>query len=375
MSAVPGVTVVGAGLAGCWMARELAEHGCRVTLIERGAGVASGASGNPAGIIKPVASREPSRPEAFHRAAFAHLRERLDRDGLAAACGLVDSGAVQLVRKPYPQRPGTVEPLDERRTAERAGLDLGAPSIAFDDAAWLRPADLCRALLVPPSPASPPVQTRLRTGLAAMTRHAQGWRLSLDDRSTLITDQVVLACGPAVTRIEACAHLPVTAARGQMDRFARGEVPRARTVVTGRSWLIPDGDAVWAGATYTREDEDEGVRAEDTAHNRAALEALSGRGAGAALAARAGVRATLPDRLPCVGPIVPPGQDASLPGLTVLCGFGSRGIVTTALCARLLADRLCGRPEPLRAWNDLLDPGRFAHRRAGRSGRARAREA
>jgi len=372
MSAVTGVTVVGAGLAGCWMARELASRGCRVTLIERGTGVASGASGNPAGIIKPVASREPSRAEAFYRAAFAHLREQLGRDGLALACGLVDSGAVQLVRKPYPPRPGTVEPLDAQRTAQRTGLDLDAPSIAFDDAAWLRPADLCRALLVPPPPVSMPVETRLNTGLVGMTRCGQGWRLSLDDGSTLITDQVVLACGPAVTRIEACAHLPITAARGQMDRFARDDVPRARTVVTGRSWLIPDGETVWAGATYGRDDAADEVRAEDTAHNRVALEALSGRRAGAALSARAGVRATLPDRLPCVGPIVPPGQDAPLPGLTVLCGFGSRGIVTTALCAGLLADRLCGRPEPLHAWTDLLDPGRFAARLAARPERARA---
>jgi len=371
------VTIVGAGLAGGWLAHELVARGRRVRLLERGSDVAAGASGNAAGIIKPVVSRQPSRPEAFYRAAFAHLRDRLADPRLSGACGLQRSGALQLVRKPFPHRPGA-ESIDAQEASRRAGLPLPAPALSFDEGAWLNPSALCHALIEPlryeplgcESPGGePPGRDRsgfelvlgaTLVGIAPLAPGVSGWTLTLDDGSTRHTDQVVLANGPAAAALPACAHLPITAARGQMDRFARGDLPLPRTVVTGRSWLIPDGDALWAGATYTREDAHDGLRAADTAHNRAALEALAGGRAGTALGGCAGVRATMPDRLPCVGPIVNPGAEPPRDaGLSVLTGLGSRGIVTSAFCARLLADYLCGDASGLGAWHDLLDPQRF----------------
>lgn len=348
------VTIVGAGLAGCWLTRELVTRGRRVRLIEGGPRLASGASGNAVGIIKPVVSRQPSRPEAFYREAFAHLCERLADSRLSAACELQRTGALQLVRKPFPDRPGA-EAIDAAEASRRAGLCLPAPALAFERGAWLRPAALCRALIEPLE-----IDLFLGTSLSDLVRRPGGWELTLADGSMQHAEQVVLASGPAVTELTMCSHLPITAARGQMDRFALGGLPRPLTVLTGRSWMIPDGDAVWAGATYGRDDTDDAVRERDTAHNRAALDALSGTTAGEALTSCAAVRATLPDRLPCVGPITDPVRQDDGDGLSVLTGFGSRGIVTTAFCARMLADYLCGDASSLRRWHDLLSPQRFA---------------
>ena len=57
----------------------------------------------------------------------------------------------------------------------------------------------------------------------------------------------------------------------------------------------------------------------------------------------AGLRCTLPDRLPAVGPVHP----EQLPGLHVCAGMGARGISLSVLCGELIAALLEGEPLPL----------------------------
>ena len=57
----------------------------------------------------------------------------------------------------------------------------------------------------------------------------------------------------------------------------------------------------------------------------------------------AGLRCTLPDRLPAVG-----APDAARwPGLQVCAGMGARGISLGVLCGELIAAQLEGEPLPL----------------------------
>jgi tRNA 5-methylaminomethyl-2-thiouridine biosynthesis bifunctional protein len=52
-----------------------------------------------------------------------------------------------------------------------------------------------------------------------------------------------------------------------------------------------------------------------------------------------------------------------LPGLFVLTGYGSRGLVWSALLAQLVAARINGEPDPLdAALIDAVDPARFWRR-------------
>jgi tRNA 5-methylaminomethyl-2-thiouridine biosynthesis bifunctional protein len=57
----------------------------------------------------------------------------------------------------------------------------------------------------------------------------------------------------------------------------------------------------------------------------------------------AGLRCTLPNRLPAVGPIDP----QSLPGLCLSTGMGARGISLAVLCGELLAAQLNKEALPL----------------------------
>jgi tRNA 5-methylaminomethyl-2-thiouridine biosynthesis bifunctional protein len=59
----------------------------------------------------------------------------------------------------------------------------------------------------------------------------------------------------------------------------------------------------------------------------------------------AGVRCTLPDRFPAVGPVAP----EVLPGLHVCTGLGARGLTLSVLCGEWLAAHVQGEPWPLEA--------------------------
>jgi tRNA 5-methylaminomethyl-2-thiouridine biosynthesis bifunctional protein len=94
---------------------------------------------------------------------------------------------------------------------------------------------------------------------------------------------------------------------------------------------------------------------------------------------RASLRASTPDQLPVAGPV--PDSDAYLqayahlridasvqaggappllPGLFVLSGLGSRGLVTAPLMAELVASLMFGEPLPVdRTLADALHPARF----------------
>nr|HPQ97614.1 tRNA (5-methylaminomethyl-2-thiouridine)(34)-methyltransferase MnmD [Thiolinea sp.] len=83
-SSIRQAVVIGAGIAGCQVARALAERGWQVEVLERHAAVACEASGNRAGIIAPKMTAEPGPGEHFYRSAFLftlRLLRRLQADG------------------------------------------------------------------------------------------------------------------------------------------------------------------------------------------------------------------------------------------------------------------------------------------------------
>lgn len=392
------VTILGAGLGGCWLAYELALRGVRSLLVDAGNGPASGASGNPAGIVKPAVTRTQTDSERFHTRALAHLLSRLGEDDLAESARFKACGVLQLVERAWPERPD-LEWLDATAACERAGLALGfapvkAPgALAFAAGGWLDPAALCRALV---RCARPITRFGARvTGIEQLTCDeppAAGWRLEFADGTSIISPALVLASGAALGATPWTDTLPVTATRGQLTRFA-ATAPLA-TVVSGRGWAIPDGATLVAGATYARGDDDTMLREADDAANRASLDALlPGLAAsGAPLESRAGIRATTPDRLPIVGPVpdftsaatryadlargAPPERydpPEYVGGLCTLGGLSSRGIVTAPFSAALLADWLTGSAAPLETLTPLIGSLRFllrdlGRRRATRSG-------
>ena len=119
----------------------------------------------------------------------------------------------------------------------------------------------------------------------------------------------------------------------------------------------PQGPLGWfMGSTFERNCEQAPVRAEDHAANQVRLATLLP-ALGQAMAPHfdpgrvqgwAGLRCTLPNRLPAVGPIDP----LRLPGLHLNTGMGARGISLSILCGELTAAWLNHEALPLP--NDLV---------------------
>ena len=377
------VLVLGAGLGGCALARALAERGRRSVLIERGPDVAAGASGNPAAVAKPFVTRAPSDAETFHLEAFRALRRRLGVDDVGRRASFRSCGALQLTERPYPPR-DPYRVVDAEEAVALAATALPSGGIAFDDAGWLDPAALCRALVD-----SPLVERLADADVVAIDRGADdAWHVRTRDGRHRHAPLLVLATGNALARTPWTGAFPLVPARGQISRFRlRPGSTAPERVVTGRHYAIPDGDTLYVGATFERDDEDGAVRGADHATNRAGLALLLPDVAvrDEPLSGHAGVRATTPDRLPLVGPVPeakacrrlyadigaghPPARYPPLPtvpGLATLGGFGSRGVVTAPLCAELLADWATGGSD-LQRWMPIVSPVRFTLRALRRS--------
>jgi tRNA 5-methylaminomethyl-2-thiouridine biosynthesis bifunctional protein len=113
-----------------------------------------------------------------------------------------------------------------------------------------------------------------------------------------------------------------------------------------------DGQPGWyIGSTFERNCEQAPVREEDHAANQVRLatllpalgEAMKSQFSPETIQGWAGLRCTLPNRLPAVGPI----DRQRLPGLWICAGMGARGISLAVLCGELTAACLANEPLPL----------------------------
>lgn len=389
------VCIVGAGLAGCWTARLLAERGMDVRIIESQPLAGTAASGNPAGIVKPFVTRTPGFAMQFYLAAHDLLRQQLTRLKLEHNCGYTVCGVLQLVANQYPAS-RHFKALDAHTTSRLAGTHVSAKagSIYFDTAGWLDPSRLCKALL---DHASIKLFCDARVDeLEACVGEGESegesdktqsrWLVHCRNHS-FTTSHVILANGSAVTGFKQTGHLPITPARGQISRFRYRDVSsKLSTVVSGTHYVIPDRESVLVGATFQRGDTDCSIREDDHVKNHEGLRSLLPSLAfdSQPVAGYAGVRATSPDRLPLVGPVADYSQCCdvyrdlrhgrslhsypSLPvheGLYVLAGLGSRGLVTAPMAAALLVDHITDTNDSqtnigtLNYYATLLNPARF----------------
>ena len=393
--------VIGAGIAGSTTAYALAAAGWQVTVLEAADEPATGASGNIAGVLRPLPSADDNRLSRLTRAGYLATRALLGQlpDARWAACGVMHLG-----REPIheAQQRRAVEQLGwpsellrfvERDEASRMlGWPVDTGGWFFPAGGWVQPPSLCRAALA----AFPELITvqygavvhRLKhqpviPAQAGMTKDEASWQALAADGSVLAEAPIlIMASGAAATRFEQFAWLPQRAARGQVSHLPAEATPELPHVVCKLGYAMPTVDGLrLIGATLQSGDADPSLRTIDHQENLARLNlSLPGFAAGvdaATLAGRVGFRPMSPDRLPIVGPVPDPAAASPntrlhnlprQPGLWCVQGFGARGIVWSALMADLLVSRLEGEPLPLESdLVDACDPGRFLLKAARRS--------
>lgn len=417
--AVADVAVIGGGIAGTSVAAALGRRGVSVSIVERGAELAAGASGNAVGIIMPrlAASATPDARihDASHEFAW-RLIHGYAKAGLPvefAQCGAlqlaVDDDEAQRQEKivasnsTNPRADGAktapLRRVDAREAAEIAQL----PSVAYggvwaERAGWIAPPTIMRAL----AGNATIVAGRAVARLEWLGDSAGGdglWRL-FDASNVEIAraNAVVMANARDARAISQTAWLPLGDVRGQISYLAATpESARLACVITANGYLCPAHQGQHTlGATYEiLPDANPGaevldapeltVRAADhTANLTAIRRGVPGLFADAdvsRLPGRAGLRSVTRDRLPMVGPVpdhsavlrdyaslrvgtIPDGPPPTMwPNLYMFVGLGSRGMMTAPLLAELLVCQMLGEPWPLEiSAARVLHPLRFTIR-------------
>ena len=384
--------VIGAGLAGSSIAHRLAERGWQVDVVDAAAGPGQGASGNLAGVLRPLPSLDDNRLARLTRAGtlygIRHL-QRLAEQGQPVRWE--PCGVLHLARDPRhadKQREvvaAHAPPADYLRFVERdeastiAGWPLDQGGWWFPGSGWVNPPGLCAANL-----AAFPDRIRCHFGHAVQRVEPTGDGWTAFDAAGMPIARApvaILANGIGIRAMPQAAALPVVSARGQVTHLPATTGSAPNVVVCRLGYVSPAIDGLrCAGATFAVDDHETNLRAADHRENLAKLDfILPGYGAdlnGAALSGRVGFRPASPDRLPMVGALpsvtqTPRGTPlADIPrysGLYALSGFGARGLVWASVVAELLASQLSGEPLPLeRDLVDALDPARYLLRPARR---------
>jgi tRNA 5-methylaminomethyl-2-thiouridine biosynthesis bifunctional protein len=379
--------VVGAGLAGAFCARALADEGFAVRLLDRRNAPAAETSGNPAGLFHGTVHADDGPHARLLRAAALsaaqRLRPRIGRGvvagGIAGLLRLDDDldamrAAVERQRLPA----DWVQALDTATASALAGVTLPGPAWFYPGGGWVAPADAVRdAIGEVPFTGGVEIQ--------ALESAGGGWRL-LDADGAMIAESalVVLATAADASRLLAplgLNDLVLQRTRGQISGWS-GEAVALRMPVAGDGYAIPmPGGGLWCGATGAAHD-DAAPRDADDEQNHARLRRLTGLrppSDRSLWSSRVGWRVGSADRLPVAG-AVPADESAAtwrndqprfLPrrqGLFVCTALGGRGITLAPLLGALIAAQAAGSPWPLeQGLVDAIDPARWrvrAQRRA-----------
>lgn len=385
--------VIGAGVAGCAAAERFASRGWRVTLVERHGTPAQEASGNLAGIVMPLVSKDDSLPSRLSRAAYLFTQRMWQQLGgigdafAGEACGVLqmargaDNEAVQREAVEagwYP--PDYVRWVDAAEASRLLGTQAAHGGWLFPQGGWVTPASLCHALL---DACGEHLVRRFGCEVAAIEREGEGWRVIDAAGNTVGTAPVVvIASGAQVAMLKQTCGLPLQIIRGQVTHVPAAEVPQLPMVLCGEGYITrPAQGSCCVGATYEF-DTETALRQRSQEENLARLAQLLPRESIGApkLAGRVGFRCVPPDRLPLAGLLPDPDKEITgsrlrdvprLPGLYGLLGYASRGLIWAPFAAELLVSQLEGEPLPLE--NELvaaMDPARFvlkAWRHGGKS--------
>lgn len=337
------VHVHGAGIAGATVANAFAQRGVRVTAVAPH-GIASGASGIQAAIVRPRLWRGGNRtPDA----EMLGLAFRFTSNWLQGSEHFRQCGALLCA----------VDAEDSVRMQQRA-----ANAATSDLVSWLEPDE-----------ASERASTRIPFGaawipaagtcdLAALTRGLlQHPNIEVRTHApTESADLTVLAT--AGTQHDSSLNIQTQRIRGQAIAVTwplQSDSPP--TVLCTSGYYSPPmaNGVAWIGSTFDRDDDSCELRPADDQRIRAHFAALPDFAQNLSLAATkhrfAAVRNASADRLPLIG-IVP---DAAGNQTVASLAHGSRGAVTAPWAAELLVRAACGEPLPLSIdyWQRLV-PGR-----------------
>ena len=369
--------VIGAGLSGSAVAHSMAIRGWSVTVLDQGEGAGSGASGLPVGLAAPHVSPDDN---VLSRITRAGVQATLQRAGALlqsgtdwALSGVLEHNIGGKRRLPTAAHGDTSTPANAAQIAA-AGLPPDTPALWHGHAGWIRPRQLVTAQLHTPG-----VQVHWGQKVNAIAKRGEAWA-ALNAQGEVLGQAPLLVVASAFDSLALLQNqpgfaVPLNPLRGQVswglmteleadlraDDLTAFPTPNPNKLppfpVNGHGSFIsgvpsPDGPMAWyMGSTFERNCEQAPVRIEDHAANQVRLatllpdlgDAMKRQFQPDRIHGWAGLRCTLPNRLPAVGPV----DSQRLPGLWISAGMGARGISLAVLCGELVATWLENQDLPL----------------------------
>lgn len=361
------VVIIGGGIAGASLAYSLRRIGLKPRIADP-AGIANGASGNPAGLIMPRLDLGETAPAQFFKAAYLYTIRLLmeNTEEYFNPCGVTLKASSE------------EEKLRQQKIIDNDLLPEGwitatDEGLFFPQSGVIDPVAFCHSLAG---------DTEIIERACERVSHNGDFvEIEFDNGSHRQFDAAIIANAHAAKKLAPSRTLPVSGVAGQLDLFPKA--PSIPSAIAAGPYIAPaPGSGVIAGATYKKIDGDQQPAPSNEAsmENVAAVKALAPQLdlSNEAPSPRVSVRAQTPDRLPIAGPMpdweafgadydglrtgkqMAYGDATYQPNIWILNGLGSRGLVTAPYCAILIASMMTG--QPVAATKPVLNaihPGRF----------------
>lgn len=383
VSAAGSVLIVGAGLAGAMVARELSLRGLRPIVVDAGPVPGSGASALYAGLIHPHWQASDSPLFQLTRAGFEAMTQTLTEfPEIFIPTGVVDaassdeeydrwhSAAAAGCPVHLPEEFASL--LTREEASKRTGLKLSRGGWFYPKAGLVHAGRFVRRLLEASG-------AEVLSNMCVHLQKREGlWEAVSMSGSVVARAPCTVVCAalstPDVLGMPR-GMMGLGPLYGRISLLRETDISSLRCALTGDGYVAKTKDFCAVGATY-EPGEAPGMSAEAAhEHNLRTFDKLMG-GRPEVLAAGfyEGVRAVPLDRMPLAGrgwlpedidglafKGVPEAESIPrAPGLWVCAGFGSRGLTWGLACARHVAAEMTGDVQALpRSLALKLDPARF----------------
>lgn len=356
------VLVLGAGLAGSFAARALADAGWPVRVVDRQpVGEDGPAAYAPrVALLQPKISDIGDKPGHWLREgaelARTMIESRWPDDPRVAwrRCGALHVAHDERSRRRLTRYldqfggDGGLRWIDAGQTQAEVGVALGYPGLLLELTGVVRPAGLCSALL-----RHPRIVVRGGRAVAQLRQTGQGWSAVFEDGCVADAPRVVVANAVDAQSLEPTSHLGLQPIRGQVSCLPAQVLHRllhlnagteVRRAICFGGYLMPEVAGQYTlGASFIPGDANAEWRDEEAQSIWARLGGILedtpvwpeevGLPTG-----WAGIRCATPTRLAYAGPVDRDGN--ALPGLYASLGHGSHGIASAARSARQIVETI-----------------------------------
>ena len=347
--------VIGAGIAGASIANELLARGQTVCIVDSASSPASACSSHPHALAHPHIGRGAPRLLRLTRIAFLMAEARWgaawNQHGVFQPAKK-DRGFIRDEVNAHLQAIDLDESMAQALFAEEAEQVCGIAQ----DGVWLpRGASLnIAAATIDALKPHPQLTCCWNTSVARLEKEA-GWQLLNHQNEIMMTaDKVIIAAGLEAKHLTASmdVKLPLRPVRGQLSIFSVAEgnawaAQLPRTAISGDGYCLPakrlaEGGYEWiVGSSFDEGETDLQDWASSDDFNREQAKGLLNFMGGDTshlhkLGSFVGVRCVAGDRLPIIGALT------QRPGIFLATGLGSRGVLWSALAAKLITAQVLG---------------------------------